>query len=57
MTWNTRGWGAQFAEIDQAVKAKCLLSVLEAKGAGLTVLTDLKFRENGVKEYWTAKQK
>ena len=31
-TWNTRGWGAKYARIDQYMKTECLLTLLDARG-------------------------
>ena len=56
VTWNTRGWGAVFSEFDQVIKTQCILDLLEQRGVGLGVLTDVKFRESGVREYTTHRQ-
>ena len=56
LTWNTRGWGARFSEIDQAIKSRCILQFMQHRGVGLAILTDLKFREVGVRTYKTEAQ-
>ena len=52
-TWSTRGWGARYSEIDQAVKRRCILGVMQHRGVGLAVLTDVKFAEVGVRRFPT----
>ncbi len=45
--------GAVFSEFGQVIKTQCILDLLEQRGVGLGVLTDVKFRESGVREYTT----
>ena len=45
-----------FSEFDQVIKTQCLLDLLEKRGVGLGVFTDVKFRESGVREYTTDSQ-
>ena len=56
LTWNTRGWGARYSEIDQAIKSRCIVHLVERRGVGLAILSDLKFPEVGVRTYRTALQ-
>ena len=51
LTWNVRGWGAQYSQYDIVAKTQCLLQLLNHQGVGLAVLTDIKFRYHGIREY------
>ena len=53
ITWNTRGWGAVYSKYDPWIKTQCLLACLERQGAGLAILSDIKFRTNGLRMYRT----
>ena len=57
LTWNTRGWGAPYTTLDPEVKARCLVQLIEARGVGLAVFTDLKFPEQGLRTYQTQANK
>ena len=50
-TWNTRGLGAPTGNINQELKIKCFLKHMVDHDWTCAVLTDLKFRENGVRRY------
>ena len=50
-TWNTRGLGATTGYINQELKIQCLLTRMALQRWGLITLTDLMFRENGVRTY------
>ena len=50
-TWNTRGLGAPCGTINQELKMQCFLEHMIEHDWTCAVLTDLKFRENGVGRY------
>ena len=50
-TWNTRGLGAVSGYINQELKIQCFLSRMVVQRWGLVTLTDLSFREDGVRTY------
>ena len=52
-TWNTRGWGGRYARIDPYLKAECLFRLANIRGWQFCLFTDLKYPENGVREYTT----
>jgi len=52
-TWNTRGWGGRFARLDQAMKTECLLALASARKWCFCIFSDVRFSENGVREYNT----
>ena len=56
ITWNVRGWGAQYSQYDIVAKTQSLLDLLNRQGVGLAVLTDIKFRYHGIREYRTPVQ-
>ena len=56
-TWNVRGLGGPYVRLDPYLKMRCILTLCETRGWSFCTLSDLKFRENGVREYATKKQK
>ena len=50
-TWNTRGLGAPHGLINQELKIRCFISHMITHTWSCLVLTDLKFRDNGVRRY------
>lgn len=50
-TWNTRGLGAPTGLINQELKIRCFLQHMVDHDWTCAVLTDLKFRDNGVRKY------
>ena len=55
-TWNTRGLGAPASELDHALKIECILGLIERRRWKAALLSDLKFEEEGVREYQTKEQ-
>ena len=56
-TWNTRGWGAKYARIDQHMKSECIFALMAARKWEFALLTDIRFESNGVREYDTTRGK
>ena len=56
-TWNVRGLGGPYVRLDPYLKMRCILTLCETRGGSFCTLSGLKFRENGVREYATKKQK
>ena len=50
-TWNTRGLGATTGYINQELKIQCILTRMAIQRWGLITLTDLMFRDDGVRTY------
>ena len=50
-TWNTRGLGAPGGHINQELKMNCFLAHMLEHDWSCAVLTDLKFRDTGVRRY------
>ena len=55
-TWNTRGLGAEAGEIDQELKKTSILERMRIQKWDVVGLTDLKYREDGVRKYRHAGQ-
>ena len=55
-TWNTRGLGAEAGEIDQELKMTSILERMRIQKWDVVGLTDLKYREDGVRKYRHAGQ-
>ena len=55
--WNTRGWGAKHARIDQYMKSECIFALMAARKSEFEILTDIRFESNGVREYDTTRGK
>ena len=50
-TWNTRGLGAAAGSVDPRLKVECILALMSSRRWEYAMLTDLKFSQNGVREY------
>ena len=50
-TWNTRGLGAESGDIDQELKIATVLERMRFKKWDIMGLTDLKYRQDGVKRF------
>ena len=55
-TWNTRGLGAPFSNLDQEVKHDCLFELVESRGWEVALLTDVKYDTCGVWSFATQTQ-
>jgi hypothetical protein len=55
-TWNTRLMGSPNGRLDPFLKMECFLALFESRGWSFALLSDMKFPQNGVRQYETEKQ-